>query len=127
MRADDQRGLAALDGGRHLVAFLLLLAAREPGHAQAALGQQRIEPADQLAEVLGREDFGGRHQRALEARVDAARRGQRRDHGLARAHVALQQAVHRDLAVQVGRDLLAHTLLRTGEAEGQHGEQLCMQ
>ena len=98
MRADDQCRLAA---GRPAPAFrrvLLLLAAGQPGHAQAARREQRLQPADQLAEVLLGQDFGRRHQRALPAGVDGDRRRQRRDHGLARADIALQQPVHRHAA-----------------------------
>ena len=44
--------------------------------------------------LLG-ENFGGRHERRLVAVFDRLQRRQRRDHGLAAADVALQQALHR--------------------------------
>ena len=74
----------------HLRAPLALAAAGEPGDAHA----QRRQPLHQLLEMLLGQDLGGRHQRTLPAGVDGQRRGQRRDHGLARTDVALQQPVH---------------------------------
>ena len=124
MRAHHQRGLAGGDGGQHLAALLLLLAAGEPGHALAARRQQRRQPADQLGEVLLGQDLGGCHQRALPAGLDGHAGGQRGHHGLAAAHVALQQAVHGLLARQVAGDLLGHAALGLGELEGQRGQQL---
>ena len=124
VRAHHQRRLAACDGGQHLAARLLLLAAGEPGHALAARLQQRREPVDQLGEVLLGQDFGGRHQCALPAGVDGDAGRQRGHHRLAAAHVALQQAVHGLHAAQVARNLFAHAALRAGELERQHGQQL---
>jgi hypothetical protein len=97
MRAYDQAGGAAFDQRQHLAPLFGLLAAGQPG----GLDAQGLQPADQLAEMLLGQDFGGRHQRALPARVHAAGRGQRRHHGFAGAHVALQQAVHGDVFLQV--------------------------
>ena len=91
VRADDEAGLARRDLRQHLVALLALPAAGEPGDGDA----ERREPADQLLQVLLGEDLGRRHQRALPAGVDRARRGERGDDRLAGADVALQQAVHR--------------------------------
>ncbi len=76
--------------------------------------------------LLG-QDLGGRHQRALPARIHADGGGQRGDHGLARAHVALQQAVHGQGACKVMRDLFAHAALGGGELKGQQGQQLLVQ
>ncbi len=45
--------------------------------------------------VLAREDLGGRHERHLVAGLDRVRGGQQRHHGLAAAHVADHQPVHR--------------------------------
>jgi|GEM_PF-4980467 len=76
--------------------------------------------------LLG-QNLGGRHQRALPARADGHRRGQRRHHRLAGADVALQQPVHGLRAGQVLRDLLDHAALRLGEPERQRGEQPLVQ
>ena len=126
MRTDDQRRLAAFHRCRHDVAFLFLLAAGKPRHAQAALREQGVQPADQLAEVLRRQDLGRRHQRALKAGVDTTCGCQRSDHRLAGADVALQQPMHRNRSFQVARDLFADTLLRTGQCERQDRHQLRM-
>ena len=72
--------------------------------------------------LLG-QDFGRRHQRALPAGVDAAGGGQRRHHGLAGAHVALQQAVHGNVFFQVGLDFRAHPQLRGGQLKRQSFQQ----
>ena len=72
--------------------------------------------------LLG-EDFGGRHQRRLVAGFDRMQHGQRGDHGLAAADVALQQALHRMRLAEVGGDLAPSTVLRNGEAEGQRSQQ----
>ena len=60
---------------------------------------------------------------------------ERRHHGLARAHIALQQAVHRHraargrrgIALQVGGDLVDHAALRRRQLERQRGQQLLVQ
>ncbi len=94
-----------------------LQAAREPRHRDA----ERLEPRAQLARVLLREDFGGRHQRGLVAGVDRLRGGQRRDHRLAAADVALQQALHRVREREVARDLVDDARLRARQRERQRG------
>ena len=125
--AHHQGGFAARHQRQHGGAFFLFLPAHQPGHTAAACGQQGFEPADHLGKVLLGQDFGGRHQRALPAGVHGQARGQGRDHGFARAHITLQQAVHGHGAGQVGGNFFAHAALGGGEAEGQHGQQLLMQ
>ena len=127
VRADHQRGLAGLDQGQHLAARLLLLAAGQPGHALAARRKQRLQPFDELGEVLLGQDLGRRHQRALPAGVDGGAGRQRRDHRLAAAHVALQQAVHGLRGAQVARNFFAHAALRAGQRKRQRGQQLIEQ
>ena len=127
VRADHQRCLAAGDQREHLGAFLLFLAAGQPRHPQAPGREQRLEPADQLAEMLLRQDLGGRHQRALPSGVDGDGRRERRHHGLARADIALQQPVHGNRAPQVAGDLLAHALLGRRQLEWQRRQQLLVQ
>ncbi len=81
MGADHQRRLARWRRSvQHLAPLLALAAAGEPRRMRHA---QRLQPADQLAEVLLGQDFGGRHQRALPAGVDRRRGGQRGHHRLA--------------------------------------------
>ena len=123
MCAHHQRGLAGRHLLQHLLPALALAAAAEPRHGDA----QRRQPADQLAEMLFGEDLGGRHQRALPALLHGNGGGERGHHRLARAHVALQQAVHRDSALQVVGDLAAHAALRRRQRERQRSEQPVLQ
>ena len=123
MRAHHQPRLTRGHLRQHLAALLALAAAGEPRGRDA----QRLQPLHQLAKVLLGQDLGGRHQRALPALVHRDGGGERGHHRLARADVALQQAVHRDLALQVERDLFDHAALRGGQTEGQGGQQLLLQ
>ena len=78
------------------------------------------ERAEQLADaagVLGGEHLGGREQRGLAAGVDDLGHGAQRDHRLARADLALQQPVHRLVAVELRGQLLPHLALALGELE----------
>ena len=97
MGADHQHRLATGNQRQRLASFLGFLAAGEPGGGDA----QRLQPADQLAKVLLRQNLGRCHQGALPAGVHAFGSRQRRNHGFARADITLQQAVHRDIASQV--------------------------
>jgi hypothetical protein len=63
--------------------------------SQATSMPKRLEPVGELAVVLLGEDLGGRHQHRLAAVLGRLQHGQRGDAGLAAAHVALQQALHR--------------------------------
>jgi hypothetical protein len=123
VRAHHQRGRTGLDPLQHLTALFLLLAAAEARDLNA----QRLQPANQLVEVLLGQDLGGRHQRALPAGVDGDGSGQRRHHGLAGAHIALQKAVHRHGPGQVARDFLADASLGTGQSKRQGGQQAFVQ
>jgi hypothetical protein len=119
MRADRDRRLAAGNGRLHGALVAHLQAARQPGHADA----QRFEPAGQLAVMLFGEDFGRRHERRLIAGLDRAQAGERRDHGLAGADVALQQALHRERLREIGGYLRPGACLRSGQAERQCGHE----
>ncbi len=123
MRAHDEPGRAARRLLQRLRPGLALAAAAEPGHLDA----QRLQPLDELGEVLLGQDLGRGHQRALPAGVHRHRGRERGHHRLAGAHVALQQAMHRARAGEVGDDLVDHAPLRAGEAEGQHAQQLLVQ
>ena len=95
--------------------------------AGEAAGEQDgdvAELAENLLEVeavLRRQDFGGRQHRHLVAVFDGDHRRLRRHDGLAAAHVALQQPVHRMRRRHVVGDLPQHALLRAGRLERQHG------
>ena len=77
--------------------------------------------------MLLRQNLGRRHQGALPAGVYAFGGGQRRNHGFAGADIALQQAVHGDVASQVEGDFAANALLRSRQLEGDDGQQLVVQ
>jgi hypothetical protein len=106
--------LASADFCDRRLLVALLQAAGEPGHFDA----QRFQPGGELAVMLLGEDFGRRHQRRLVAGLDRVQHGQRGDHGLAAADVALQQALHRMRLAEVGGDLAPGALLRAGQANG---------
>ena len=72
--------------------------------------------------LLGQQ-FGGRHQRGLQALLDREQRGHRGDHGLAAAHVALHQPQHRARPRQVLAHLREHPRLRRGQRERQRAAQ----
>ena len=65
--------------------------------------------------MLGREQFRRRHQSRLAAVFDGLKHGAQGHHGLAGAHVALQQTVHRPPGGEICRDLVQRPLLRGGE------------
>ena len=123
VRANHQPGLAAFNQRQHLTALFRFLTAGEPRGGDA----QWLQPADQLGEVLGGQNLGRRHQGTLPASVDADRRGERRDHGFAGAHIALQQAVHGHGLGQVMRNFCADASLRGGQLKRQCRQQLFMQ
>ncbi len=68
--------------------------------------------------LLG-ENFGRCHDRCLVAGLHRRAHRQRRHDRLARADVALQQAMHRIGRRHVGADLVPHALLRAGEREAE--------
>ena len=101
VRADCDLRLAACDPRPRR---LVLLRRQSAGQEQAF----HAKPATDLLEgeeVLLGKGLGGRHQRALIAGLDRAQKRVERDHGLARADVALEQALHRTGAGKVAVDL----------------------
>ena len=70
--------------------------------------------------MLHRKYFGGRHQRGLVTVLDHNGRGLQGHNGLAAAHVALQQAVHRRALLKVRGDFTQRAFLRTRRLEGQY-------
>ena len=66
---------------------------------------QRLGRAPRCRQVLRGQRLGRRHQRALAAVLDGAQQGVHGHGRLARADVALQQALHRDAAGDVAVDV----------------------
>ncbi len=120
VRADDELRLAARHG---LLRRALRRRAKAPDEPRD-VDVERRQPLRDLAEVLLGEDFGGRHQRHLEAALDRAGGGQRRHHRLAAADVALHEPMHGPRAGEVGLDLGPHPVLRPRELERQAVAQL---
>ena len=112
--ADHQVDVAFREAGVDGNALLALVATRERFHHQAG----RLQHLRQRVRVLSCEDFGRRHERDLRARL-AGKGGRQGGHeGLARPHIALQQARHARARTHVGLDLLESARLRSGRREG---------
>ena len=90
-------------------------------------GDERAADAELHAEALDREEvllgerLGRRHQRALAAGLDRPQERVERDDRLAGADVALEQALHRRRAREVGVDLGDRLLLMLGQLERECG------
>ena len=69
--------------------------------------------------MLPRQNFGRRHQRRLPAGLDHGRGRQQRDHGFARADVAVQEPQHAMRLRQIGDDVADRALLRRRQRVGQ--------
>ena len=108
----------ALPGGNalpDLPLFLRRLGARQQGHRNA----QRLEqPAKRLV-VLLRENLCRSHQGRLGPVSGRAIGGGRRHHGLAAAHVSLDQPVHGAASAEIPQNLLHRPFLRPCEGKGQ--------
>ena len=128
VRADDDAGLTGDDRQHGLLAGGPAHAAGEQRHLgshlataqHAGLGERPEHRRDGAVVLLG-QHLGRREQRRLAPGVDDGEHRPERDDRLARAHLALQQPVHRDVAGQVGRDLHAHRDLAVGEVERHTG------
>ena len=103
VRADDERGLARLDLRQHLRARALPL--RLPVSQATVMPSGASQPTSFFRCCSARISVGAISAHCQPASI-TTRRGERGDHGLARADVALQQAMHRHRARQVGGDLL---------------------
>ena len=104
---------------------------RDPGRllgaAQlAGLAERAEQPADRPVVLLG-EHLGGGQQHGLPAAVHGLQHGPHRDDRLARAHLALQQPVHRVVEGQLIGDRLAGLPLALGQLERQPGVELVQQ
>ena len=102
MGADDDIGLARLDRGMDRT---LPYRGQRSGE-ELASHAERLEQWRQAGVMLAGENLGRRHERPLPAGAHDAGQGDRRHCGLAAAHVALQEAAHRDLGGQVNDDLV---------------------
>ncbi len=123
MGADQDVDLARRQPRQGFVAARAFFASRQAGqpHAGGAgIGFQRCQ-------MLAHQQFGRRHQRRLQARFHRAQHGQQRHDGLARSHIALQQAQHALVAAHVLFDFRQRFQLRIGEGEGQGGDRLGLQ
>ena len=69
--------------------------------------------------MLAGQNLGRRHQRGLRAGLDHGEHGEQRDHGLAAADVALEQAQHALGPREIGRDLGQGRPLRRGQPKRQ--------
>ena len=115
MGADDAADLAARDrraAGRTLFRF-------QPRRQQGHLDAERLQQPAERREVLLGENLRRRHDRRLVARLHRRAHGERGDHGLARADVALQQAMHRIRRRHVAADVVPHALLRRRQRKRQ--------
>ncbi len=92
------------------------------GHQLDAEARPRQQPTDGLRVLLG-EDLGRRHEGGLQSVFHGQHGREHGDDGLARADVALQQAVHRLGALHVFADLLERRALAGRQLERQHAAQ----
>ena len=83
-----------------------------------AVGRARQQPAEGQ-EVLFGQDLRGGHERGLGTVFHRHHHGQESHQGLARAHVALHEAVHGVRRAHVVGDLPEHALLGAREGKGQ--------
>ena len=108
MRADDDVGLPAD------------LRLDRAGDERTADVEFHADAFDREKVLLG-EGFRRCHQRALAACLDRTQERVERDDGLARADVALQQALHRRRSRKVAVDLGDRLLLVLGQLERERG------
>ena len=113
MRTDDQLRLA----GFHALQNFLFLGRRETAMQPRDAHSERLEPLAELAPVLLRQDFGGRHDGGLAAGLHGREAGNDGHHSLAAAHVALQQSVHRLGPADVVQHLVHRPHLRASQLE----------
>ena len=112
----DERVCAHHDvGAENSLALALARGAREERAAHSEL-EAEVRNGQKM---LLSEGFGRRHERALAAALDRAQERVERDHRLARADVALQEALHRGGAREVAVDLPDRLLLVRRERERQ--------
>ena len=89
-------------------------------HQRDAQADARRERSHALV-VLAGENLGRRHHRRLSASLDHLRHRHKRDDGLARSDVALQQPDHALFSSEIGADVVDRLALRAGQRKGQGG------
>ena len=120
--ADGEVDFAAGDAGAGFAFEGLVERAGEEGHAVGLAGGGGGFVGEKFAGaevVLRGEDFGGGHQRRLEAVFDGDQRGLHGDDSFAGADIALEEAAHGLGAGHVGDDFGEHAFLRGGGVEGE--------
>ena len=113
VRAHDDLGVPRRD---ELARGGVLLRAKRAREERDAHAERRAELVDRQEVLLG-ERLGRSHQRSLAPGLDRAQERVQRDDGLARPDVALQESLHRNLAVEIRVDLAHRALLVGGERE----------
>ncbi len=118
VRADGGVNLARAEVFVEPLLFARAQRAGEQFDAVRRLGQHPLD----VARVLLGEDFRRRHQRRLIAVLHRREHREQGHGGLAAAHVALQQTIHRHVRLHVVEDARHRASLRGGQREGKHGE-----
>jgi hypothetical protein len=108
--AHQDADLAAFERGQLRAPLGPFVAAGQQCQPDAGRAGQRRQPLH----VLAGENLGRGHHHALPARLDRREQRQKRHQRLARAHVALQQAVHPLGRGHVRSDLFDRAGLRAG-------------
>ncbi len=129
--ADEDVDLAGLEPGRDPPALRGGRAVGQQRDADRAVGQQRalgrhrqpFEEAQGSEIVLLGEHLGRRHERALVAALHRDQQRRERDHRLAGADVALEQAVHRRGPAEIAGDLRERRALVARERERERGDE----
>ena len=101
--------------GREALGDLSSLARANRAGQERAAYSELFEERRETVRVLGCEDFGRRHERHLPARLEGDHCSERRNRGLARTDVSLEQAPHGTRLRQIGSDLGCDALLGSGE------------
>ena len=113
VRADDDLRVPRCD---ELAGGCMLLRAERAREERHAHSERRAQLVDRQ-EVLLRERLGRRHERSLTPDLDRAEERVQRDDRLARPHVALQETLHGNVAVEIRVDLGHRSFLVCGERE----------
>ena len=92
-------------------------------HARELAAADGLEEGAHRPQMLAGEHLSGRHDRRLVSGLHRDQGAVERDHGLARAHLTLHEAVHRPRAPHVLRELLHRSSLRAGRLERQRAEE----
>ena len=98
-----------------LALFLLGHGAGEQPHGDA----QGSKKLSQGGEMLLRQNLRGSHEGCLVPVADGAERRRGGNHGLAAAHISLNQPVHGSAPAQIRQNFTDSTLLGPGEGEGE--------